>query len=211
MQNKAARRAHTESWMITFADLLGIVLAIFVLIYATSDRQSQKLREIMFELSAALYVEPSSSFGTIVTDVMSPIGYQKALLEKQLGAMPYWSLDEDSNANITLSLRGQSLLNALSDGVWLDIIERFERTVTLQVFTQVGAPLPPIYSGAAAVVDLRAERGLTAPWAIVVGPAAKNRQLTALVTIHNPDTIDALRFSDTQDTVEPALTAGEGR
>lgn len=176
-----------QSWLVTFTDLLGLVLSMFVLIYATSDRQADMLERAILTLQSTLFVQPSNAKTTIVADVMSPVGYQKALLQKYTAAMPYWTLDTADSDHLTLTLEGQSLANALGDGTWLDIVDRFERRVSMQVYFSNADDAADAFSAAQKLNDMRAGRGLDAPWSVSIGPSPANSNIRAHIDIATAD------------------------
>lgn len=206
-QKPVSQAALNPSWMLTFGDLLGIILATFVLIYATSDRQTPELREMIAELSAGLFVEATQDTKVVVTDIMSPVGYQKALLQKQLDSMPYWSIQDAGNGDVILSLKGRSLSAALHEGVWLDVIERFERPVSLVIEVPETAEVTTHLSGIAAIKNLRSARGLSAAWrfAVQAGP-----ELQTQIIIHHPDRDAPLRFFAEDDALKAASAVADG-
>lgn len=204
---RTSQPALNPSWMLTFGDLLGIILATFVLIYAASDRQTPALRDMIAELSAGLFVEASQDPRAVVTDIMSPVGYQKALLQKQLDTMPYWSLNERANGDIALALSGQRLSGALYDGVWLDVIERFNRPVSLVMTMPEKADVAPYLSGVTALNNARKARGLSAQWRIAVARAPSGTQAQTQIIIHHPDRDAPLQFFTKDETAAPTQSA----
>lgn len=206
-QKPASQAALMPSWMLTFGDLLGIILATFVLIYATSDRQTPELRDMIAELSAGLFVEATQDTQVVVSDIMSPVGYQKALLQKQLDSMPYWSLNDIGNGDIILSLKGRSLSQSLHDGVWLDVVERFDRSVSLVIEVPEKTDIAPYFSGITAIKNLRSARGLSAEWRFAVQTGTN---LQTQIIIHHPDRDAPLRFYSKDDAISAAPAVAEG-
>lgn len=186
----------SPSWMLTFADLLGIVLAMFVLIYATSDRQADDLNEAVIALTSSIVPRDNVIRALAVADVTSAAGYQTALLKKHVTAMPYWTVDTSLDTEISMQLHGQSLTNVLGEGAWLDIVERFESDVSLRVYVADEASRLAALQGAQKIAQLRASRGLRLPWTISVEPALSASSVRADIKIPLGTNDEILRFSD---------------
>lgn len=192
-----------QSWLVTFTDLLGLVLAMFVLIYATSDRQADALQRAIVTLKSTLFVAPNENKATIVADVMSPVGYQTALLQKYVSDLPYWRLDTADPNHLSLTLEGQSLANALGDGTWLDIVERFDRRVSMKVYYSSLSDAPAAYAAAQKLLDLRAQRGLGGTWSVSVSPSPADTTIRTHIDIASADQAGDTIFTQRKVTAAP--------
>ncbi|MEM6681004.1 MAG: flagellar motor protein MotB [Pseudomonadota bacterium] len=173
----------SSSWLLTFADLLGIVLAMFVLVYATSDRHAQTLEKTAMSLRAALPNDSGSARRSLVTQTVSGVGYQTALLEKFITDLPAWTLRKEDDRVLKLELLNKPLAEAIGDGLWLDVVERFEVPVRLIVYAAPGADAAALLNDAQALLDARAKRGLQQPWSVIVEPDAQNQALRAAIVL----------------------------
>jgi len=184
------------SWLVTFADLLGIVLAMFVLIYATSDRHAPRLENTILSMRDALFDEKGSGRTAVLSQNTGRLEYKTALLKKYVEAIGYWSIDDRDDRVITLELIGKPLETASGDGLWLDVIERFDVPVTLTLSGTRGSDPAMLLASAQALLDERAARGLKQPWTVYVHMTQeKTAPMRAVITLGTDQDAQGLAFA----------------
>ncbi|MEM7569566.1 MAG: flagellar motor protein MotB [Pseudomonadota bacterium] len=158
-----------HGWLMSFGDLLGILLALFVMIHAASDASAVRLSGAIVSLTEGLVGEGQDD----PADLNDPQRYTFALLSRNLEALPQWRISETESGNVTLQLQNWALENALGDGLWLESIERFKRPVWLTVSVADSADVTVAASAIAALKDMRASLGLTQPWQFSIRKVGK--------------------------------------
>lgn len=171
------------SWLMAFGDLLGILLALFVLMYAITDQQSQNLTRAVVSLSAGLREAIGQGNDAVVAKLQAPFGYQVALLERNLEATPQWTLKADIPTSLTLTLENWALEDALGDGLWLEGLERFEKPVWVRLTVPNKGDIPSATDSIASLESLRRSLGLSMPWGIEIVQDARLRDTVVTIEV----------------------------
>ncbi|MEO0411773.1 MAG: flagellar motor protein MotB [Pseudomonadota bacterium] len=171
-----------DSWLMTFGDLLGILLALFVLIYAVTDRQSENFNRAVISLATGLRDAAGRGNDAVFATLQAPFGYQTALLERNLEATPQWSLQADLPRRVTLTLEHWALEETLGDGLWLEGLERFEKPVWMRIAVPRKEDIPSATRSVTALEKMRRSLGLSQPWGIEITQDGRLRE--TVVTIH---------------------------
>lgn len=163
-----APTGQSARWMMTLGDLLAILLAMFIMIYAMNDHQSVGVGRAVISLADSL--GNASGQGNVQTDpsLSGPYGYQIALLERHLEGAPHWSLKTDPSSFVSLELRRRALTDAFGDELWLESLERFDRPIWLTITVPKAAQMRLAASWADALKARRVALGLSQVWGVEI-------------------------------------------
>ncbi|MGD1956414.1 MAG: flagellar motor protein MotB [Sphingomonadales bacterium] len=180
-----------SNWLLTFGDLLGILLALFILMYATSDQQSERLSRAVVSLAESMRQLTSGETGPVLAGLQGPYGYQITLLDRHISTVPRLRLSGPSPESLKITLKKAPLRNTLGDGLWLESLERFEVPITLTLATDSLESLGAALQDVAAFEANRKALGLEQPWRLEIGPVGSSDYAVISIDLSAEDEKDA--------------------
>lgn len=118
-QNTTADEDDTSAWLTTFADLMALLLAFFILLFSFSDVDSNKYKEIASSLSDSMNIIPSQNIS-----LNSPIA------AGNLNLNPLGASINSNNTQISANSKGFIDIN---ERLFRTIEKAFEKNQNLQV------------------------------------------------------------------------------
>ncbi|MDR1136759.1 MAG: OmpA family protein [Synergistaceae bacterium] len=128
-----------ESWLIPYSDLMTLLLALFIVLFASSTIQEEKFRAIMSSLSSAFGVSAGSNViemfpegGIVPTDlgVSPPLpqpqpendedgsGAFKKQMEQLYSSLEQYVSDNSLEGTIGLEFNGENVMLTLKSDIW---------------------------------------------------------------------------------------------
>lgn len=143
-KKKHGGHANHERWLLTYADLITLLMAFFVILYALAVTEHRKVSELQNALRNAFHVTsgageaPINGSPNVLVGGTSPMDFALAEMQRQIEKQTRQDGDQDA---VSTKMTERGLVVSLASSAFFDAGEAYLRPEAVRIMRKVAATL----------------------------------------------------------------------